>query len=85
MPKWLQPNPMVSQRKIRNETTIEISNHLLTRLVLLFGKIDRLTLGTTFPQWVLQYGTMGRISDYVAETYLSLIILQNVQLHIQMT
>ena len=78
-------NPKVSQRKIRNETTTEINNHLLTRPVLLFGKIDRLTLGTTVPQWVLQYGTMGRISDYVAETCLSLIILQNVQLHIQMT
>ena len=79
MPKRLQPNLEVSQQKIKYETTIEISNNLRTRQVLLFGKTNRLALsqmhGTMLPQQMLQYGTVGRSSNYVVGTHLPLITL----------
>ena len=69
--------------------TTKISNKFRTRTVLLFGKTDRLALsqmpGITLPQQMLQYGTVGKSSNYVAGVWLPLITLQNIQLHIQMT
>ena len=77
--QWLQPNPVVSQRKIKYEMTTEISNNFWTKPILLFGKTDRLALSQTpntmLSQQVLQYSTMGRSSNYVVGTYLPLIIL----------
>ena len=40
---------------------------------------------STLPRQILQYGTVGRSSNYVAGACLPLITLQNIQLHIQMT
>ena len=89
MPKRLQPNPSVSRRKTRYETTTEISSNLRTRLVLLFGETEKLALsqmpGTTLPQQMLQYGIVGRSINYVEGACLPLITLQNIQLHIQVT
>ena len=40
VPKRLQPNPTISQRKILSKTATKIGNHLRTRLVFLLGKAD---------------------------------------------
>ena len=40
VPKRLQPNSMISQRKIISKMATEIGNHLRTRLVFLLGKAD---------------------------------------------
>ena len=82
MPKWLQLNPVVSRRKIRYKMTTEIGNNLWTRMILLFGKADRLALSqvpsTTLPQQMLQNRTVGRSSNYMAGACLPLITLQNI-------
>jgi len=55
-------------------------------MVLLFGKMDRLAFSQvpckTLSQQMLQNGIVGKSSNYVAEAYLPLITLQNIQLHI---
>ena len=40
LPKWLQPNPEVSQQNIRSKTATEIGNHPRKRMVFLFDKTN---------------------------------------------
>ena len=85
MPKWLQPNPAISRRKISCKTTTEIGNNLRIRTVLLFGKADKLAFtqvpNTTLPQQMLQNRIMGRSSNYVVEAYLPLTTIEYLTAH----
>ena len=82
MSKWLQSNAMKSQRKIICKTTIEISYNLQTRMIPLFGKVNRPTLhqmpSTTLPQQMLQNSAMGKLSNHTVGTCLLLITSQDI-------